>query len=368
MFKRADTAEWEGKTVEQVLAKLPHTRKNLLLTQGALNTNVSLVGNLALQSGAYVLYYDFFKYTLGAPSPQSPNDTPCIGVGCRAEMRLSTRRAGIAFNTLADVGAALDAGAIVGKIDFNVIGVSLPVMPSAVSGDISKATLESAQAAMNQIEASLVNARTLTPTIVGAFSQIRNPTERWWSAISSGDINEVRSLIASKAVEPNARLKDGYAALHFAADRDHRMVVSELLSNGADPQPKRIYGVTPLMQAALKGHIDVVRSICDRLQHDGKIYDIDTRDEGGRTALFYAAYAGQTSVVTELLKRGAQNTTGRHLHLPDVSLSCADLPDYALAHHYPLSPSDRARLEQTKTLLSDQFFKIRRTESQSNTR
>ncbi len=55
-------------------------------------------------------------------------------------------------------------------------------------------------------------------------------------------------------------------------------------------------GWTPLHSAALRGHVEIVRLLCDRGA------DVEARDNGGRRPLHYAAFHGHISVVKELIE------------------------------------------------------------------
>ena len=62
---------------------------------------------------------------------------------------------------------------------------------------------------------------------------------------------------------------------------------------------------TPLMKAAMHGHVDIVRFLLDRGAN------IDNRSDIDDTALHYAAYYGHDEIVKLLIERGA------NLHVRD---------------------------------------------------
>jgi ankyrin repeat protein len=76
--------------------------------------------------------------------------------------------------------------------------------------------------------------------------------------------------------------------LHYAARGGREDVVKFLLSKGADAKSQREDGWTPFMEASSNGHVGVARML---LEHMGG-QDVDTRDDEGSTALFYAALRG----------------------------------------------------------------------------
>ncbi|AKT42681.1 ankyrin repeat domain-containing protein [Chondromyces crocatus] len=57
--------------------------------------------------------------------------------------------------------------------------------------------------------------------------------EGWWSAVREGDLEGVRTLLAS-AIDVNARTADRYTALHLAAMYVHPKLVQALVAQGAD--------------------------------------------------------------------------------------------------------------------------------------
>jgi glutaminase len=76
-----------------------------------------------------------------------------------------------------------------------------------------------------------------------------------WAA-SQGDLNEVRSLIAT-GVEPGTADYDGRTPLHLAAAEGQVDVVRYLLAAGADPRPADRWGGTPLSDAEGNGHAGI---------------------------------------------------------------------------------------------------------------
>lgn len=77
-----------------------------------------------------------------------------------------------------------------------------------------------------------------------------------WAA-SQGDLDEVRSLVAS-GVDPNVGDYDGRTALHLAASEGHYDVVKYLLDQGADASPVDRWGGTPVADAVRGSHQKIV--------------------------------------------------------------------------------------------------------------
>jgi ankyrin repeat protein len=77
-------------------------------------------------------------------------------------------------------------------------------------------------------------------------------------------------------------------------------MVELLLEAGADAVTPNEYGNTPLMSAALGGHVGIMRAL---LAHG--CGDIDARNRDGGTALWWVCGYGKTNAVLVLLEAGA---------------------------------------------------------------
>ena len=94
--------------------------------------------------------------------------------------------------------------------------------------------------------------------------------------------------------------------------------VSRLLSRIVDPNCVSKQGTTPLFEAILFGHIDVVKILLDAKADPNKGH------EHGRTPLHWAARRGHRDVVELLLQRGADpNWLSRPSHQVDLGWVCA---------------------------------------------
>jgi ankyrin repeat protein len=96
--------------------------------------------------------------------------------------------------------------------------------------------------------------------------------------------------------------KDGWTALHFAADEGHEQIIKFLLSHGAQANSQDGDGVTPLMQASLQGYLNVVQQLLQVVGNPG----LEEGDRYGRTTLHHAAEGGHADVMSYLLSHGAQ--------------------------------------------------------------
>jgi len=94
--------------------------------------------------------------------------------------------------------------------------------------------------------------------------------------------------------------------------------IRKLLASGANPNAPsyRGDGYTPLIEAAFRGRLDVVRLLID------KKASVNARSRAGWTALMSAAWEGHTEVVKLLLQKGADahGKNGRG----DTALSLAE--------------------------------------------
>jgi ankyrin repeat protein len=117
-------------------------------------------------------------------------------------------------------------------------------------------------------------------------------------AAGLGRVDEVARMLPTSSAEERHR------ALAVAAQHGHVTIVNRLLDAGEDPNRFNPSGLhahsTPMHQAALVGHLDVVRALIERgarLDVRDKIYD--------GTPLGWAIHGGQSAVADYLRARGA---------------------------------------------------------------
>ena len=114
---------------------------------------------------------------------------------------------------------------------------------------------------------------------------------------SSGGKQGIVSALLEEGADPNLRKLSGVTALFLASAGGHTPVLSLLLAAGAQPAPLSQEGGTPLMAAAQAGHLQAVETL---LQSGA---EPDTAMWDGATALFLAAQNGHSQVVRLLLSR-----------------------------------------------------------------
>jgi ankyrin repeat protein len=140
----------------------------------------------------------------------------------------------------------------------------------------------------------------------GADVNDRNDDNRWtvlMVAVSEGFPEIVAELLASPAIEVNARAERDLTALHVAAQRgDARAVELLLAHDGIDVNAKDNLGRTPLIIAAFDGDQAVVERLLARPD-----LEVNAVDRDRQTALAWAALGGDAGVVRTLLANPRTN-------------------------------------------------------------
>jgi ankyrin repeat protein len=118
-----------------------------------------------------------------------------------------------------------------------------------------------------------------------------------------GHLEAVRILLAAGA-NPNSSAKNAMkvAPLHSAATGPHIEIARLLLASGAEPDARQQLGYTPMHEAALKGSLD----LADLLVSHGA--DVNAANDDGKTALSIALSAGRQQMVDWLRANGAKET------------------------------------------------------------
>ena len=118
------------------------------------------------------------------------------------------------------------------------------------------------------------------------------------SACGGGDLFKVRRLI-KEGCNVNTRGEVGTTPLMEAARRGHDQVVEELIREGAYVNANDNYQQTALFYASWNGHCSVVKTLC------AAGADTNVPDQRGGTPLMGAADWGSDEVVCELIRAGA---------------------------------------------------------------
>lgn len=118
------------------------------------------------------------------------------------------------------------------------------------------------------------------------------------SAATSGDLAGVRRALADKA-DINTKGAKGRTPLMWAADKGKLNVVKYLVKKGVtDINAKDDRNMTALMLAAYHGHTEVVKFLVEVAGAD-----VNTRGPFGKTALGLASYSGNKEIATYLRQR-----------------------------------------------------------------
>lgn len=78
-----------------------------------------------------------------------------------------------------------------------------------------------------------------------------------------GSLDSVKSLVESNQVGVNETDDNNVTALRFAAQYDHREIVTYLLDQGASTKIKAHDGIDPLLSAVEKRNIEVVKILLE---------------------------------------------------------------------------------------------------------
>ncbi|NUQ62975.1 MAG: ankyrin repeat domain-containing protein [Pirellulales bacterium] len=139
-----------------------------------------------------------------------------------------------------------------------------------------------------------------------ALLRKRGATLDLFSAVAIGDVEQVRALLAQDPKRANTLGHDGYPAIHFAIDMNHRAMVTALLTAGCDVnlRNKSDYtgwkGETPLHTAASWGRTEIAAQLIAAKA------DVNAIDEHHCTPLHGAAGSGSLVVVRLLVHSGAR--------------------------------------------------------------
>ncbi|XP_071078455.1 inversin-like isoform X2 [Haliotis cracherodii] len=116
----------------------------------------------------------------------------------------------------------------------------------------------------------------------------------------AGDLEEVKRLLSTPGVDVNSRGEWSMTPVMEAARRGHRDVVELLVSEGADVSLVDEDGDNILHLACMRGDVETVKYVLSL-----HVVDINSRGRGSRTPVMRAAYWGHRDVVELLVSEGA---------------------------------------------------------------
>ena len=128
-----------------------------------------------------------------------------------------------------------------------------------------------------------------------SFTQDPQQTLPLDDAAASGSI-PIIELLLRRGEDADHRNRDGWSAIHWAAEEGHLEIVDRLLNAGANPDAVSSYGTSPLHCAANGGHVSIVDLLL--LQQADPLKSTCH----GWTALHHAAFMGHSHVVKRLLE------------------------------------------------------------------
>ncbi len=211
-------------------------------------------------------------------------------------LRTRTRRA---------AAAASASSAHLLRLLLCVFFVSLAGLAAAAPDDPEDTGAALRQAAVEGDAAATARAlaRPDAAEAVDAPDEDGNTALHW--AAWNGHTAVVEALLAAGAAVDATDGRAGNTALMKAAyngvNEMHDATARALLGAGADVDAKNVFGLTPLMNAAMShGRKEMIEVL---LQDGGA--DVHARDQGGVTALHKAAYKGHNGAIEALLAAGA---------------------------------------------------------------
>lgn len=145
-----------------------------------------------------------------------------------------------------------------------------------------------------------------------------------FDACRNGQLKTVNELIDRFLVfklkpkaNVNARDRDGFTPLCYAARDGHRNIVQKLIDKGADINSKDVAGFTPLFFAVWQGHMEIVKLLV------AKGADVNAKDTRGFNPLHYAVQDGHKDIARFLVSKGSAVSTKNKTTLALVSHEAA---------------------------------------------
>lgn len=153
----------------------------------------------------------------------------------------------------------------------------------------------------------------------------------------NGDLELVQTLYQNDQLILNQYDGKGGNIITLSSAFGHLHVLQWAINSGVNIQCVRNDGATPLLQAALHGHLTIIQFL---ILEQG--VDINETDANGDTAIMHAAGGGHLTVVQWLVDNGADLTlmsksrsnalhraaTTGHLDVVKYLLSCPDLNEH----------------------------------------
>ena len=111
--------------------------------------------------------------------------------------------------------------------------------------------------------------------------------------------DDIARLLILHGADVKAKDEEGWTCMHWAADRNNKVISELLISKGADVNARNNTGETPLHLASYDGINGVPALLIASGAH------VNEKDNAGRTPLYTAADNGRVEVVRVLISSGA---------------------------------------------------------------
>jgi ankyrin repeat protein len=143
---------------------------------------------------------------------------------------------------------------------------------------------------------------TLT-TICNVWTAAQNetPIARLLRAIEENNVTLLEEVLREDRTLADRHIVGSDTALILAAEQGKTPIVKALLKTDTYANAKNRLGRTPLILAVIGGHIETVKA----LLKEQKRVNVNSQDNGGATALIYAANKGNDEATELLLDAGA---------------------------------------------------------------
>jgi len=118
---------------------------------------------------------------------------------------------------------------------------------------------------------------------------------------------DIADLLLAKGADVNAKDNHGYTLLYYAIWDSNKDAIRLLISKGANVNVKDDYGYTPLVYAIWENDKDMVEILIS------KGADVNAEDKEGYTAYYWAAFERNKDIVDLLTAKGAAPESTIHL-------------------------------------------------------
>ncbi|CAF0937616.1 unnamed protein product [Rotaria sordida] len=153
------------------------------------------------------------------------------------------------------------------------------------------------------------------PTSSGPPDRALN--QKFHVAALTGNLNVLQELVTKARIQIDCRDKENSTALLLSCARGHYSCADYLLSNGADPNARRITGASPLYFAALYHHTRIVELLLNKYK---AIVDLATFD--GSAPLHVVCERGFTDIVQLLINSQANINAKMNDGTTSIMLAC----------------------------------------------